>query len=236
MLLSFLALLVALVLVESFLPTFNQLAGKQIKADFFANGLSMAVLLGVALLVGLLAGSYPAFVLSALRPALVLKSASPRNARVAWIRQGLVVFQFAISVALIAGTLIVQDQLGFVLNRQLGFDKEQVLVVKRAHALGQQRDTFKEKLLQNPSIISAATSTTLPGKLFGRSTYRSLEAPPREFLWHARSTLMRTSSRVRINLASGRNFSRDFAMDSSAILLNETAAKSLAGKIRSANN
>jgi putative ABC transport system permease protein len=101
-----------------------------------------------------------------------------------------------------------------------------VLVVKRAQALGQQRDAFKQKLLQNPNIISAATSTTLPGKLFGRSTYRALEAPPENsYGMHEIYVDEDFIETLEINLASGRNFSREFVTDSSAILLNETAAK-----------
>ncbi len=226
LLLSFLALLIALVLVELFLPTFNQLAGKQIETSFFANAVSIATLLVVTLLVGLLAGSYPAFVLSAMRPALVLKSGSPTNPSGAWIRRGLVVFQFAISVALIAGTFIVHKQLGFVLNRSLGFDKEQVLVIKRASALGQQREAFKQKLLQNSSVANASTSTTLPGKLYGRSTYRALDAPAENsYAMHEMDVDENFLPTLAITLNTGRNFSREFATDTSAVILNEAAAK-----------
>ncbi len=226
LLLSFLALLAALVLVELFLPSFNQLAGKQIETSFFANVASIAILLSVTLLVGLLAGIYPAFVLSAMRPALVVKSGSPISPSGAWIRRGLVVFQFAISVALIAGTFIVHNQLGFVLNRSLGFDKEQVLVIKRASALGQQRETFKQKLLQNLGVINAAASTTLPGKLYGRSTYRALGAPAENS--HAMHEMYVDENflpTLSITLNAGRNFSREFATDTSAVILNEAAAK-----------
>lgn len=226
LLLSFLALLIALVLVELFLPTFNQLAGKQIETSFFANGKSLAALLGVTVLVGLLAGSYPALVLSAMRPVLVLKSSSSINKSGAWIRRGLVVFQFAVSVALIAGTLIVHNQLGFVLNRRLGFDKEQVLVIKRASALGQQREAFKQKLLQNSNVINAAASTTLPGKLYGRSTYRALGAPAENS--HAMHEMYVDENflpTLGIALNTGRNFSFEFATDTSAVILNEAAAK-----------
>jgi len=226
LLLSFLALLVALVLVELLLPIFNQLAGKQIETSFFANGTAIAILLGVTLLVGLLAGSYPAVVLSSMRPALVLKSASSVNKSGAWIRRGLVVFQFAISVALIAGTVIVHNQLGFILNRQLGFNKEQVLVIKRASALGQQRETFKQRSLQNPSVINAATSTTLPGKLYGRSTYRASGAPAENtYAMHEMYVDENFLPTLAITLSAGRNFSREFATDTSAVILNEAAAK-----------
>ncbi len=224
--LSFLALLAALVLVELFLPVFNQLTGKQIRTAFFATGASIAALLGVTLFVGFLAGSYPAFVLSALRPVLVLKGASPLSAGAAWIRKGLVVFQFAISVALIAGTLIVHEQLGFVLNRQLGFEKEQVLVIKRASALGRQREAFKQRLLQHPGVISAAMSNTLPGKLYGRSMYRAFGAPPENsYGMHEMYVDEDFLSTMNITLAAGRNFSREFATDSSALVLNEAAVK-----------
>jgi putative ABC transport system permease protein len=120
----------------------------------------------------------------------------------------------------------VHNQLRYVLNRQLGFDKEQVLVVNRAQALGEQREAFRQRLLQNPDIVSAATSATLPGKMFGRSTYRGLEAPSEEshgmHQIYVDEDFMAT---LGIDLVVGRNFSRDFATDSSAVLLNETAAQ-----------
>ncbi len=225
-LLSLLGLLAAIVLAELFLPVFNGLAGKQIQAAFFERPGSIVALLGLGIFVGLLAGSYPAFVLSALRPVLVLKSASPAGTSGAWIRRGLVVFQFAISVALIAGTLIVHNQLDFISSRRLGFDKEQVLVVKRASALGRQPETFKQRLLQNPGVINAATSTTLPGKLYGRSTYRAPGAPvENSYGMHEMYVDEDFLPTLAITLAAGRNFSRDFASDTSAVLLNEAAAK-----------
>ena len=169
-----LGLLAAIVLVELFLPIFNGLAGKQIQTAFFERPGSILTLLGIGIFVGLLAGSYPAFVLSALRPALVLKSASPTSTSGAWIRRGLVVFQFAMSFVLIAGTYAVYSQIDFMLHRNLGMNISQTLVVNGPRLTPWDStyydniNSFKAELLRYPAISHVTASGRLPGTRTGR--------------------------------------------------------------------
>ena len=129
---------------------------------------------------------------------------------------------------MIAATFIARHQLGFILSHQLGFDKEQVLVIKRASALGQQREAFKQRLLQIPGVTSASTSTTLPGKVYGRSTYLASGAPAEKAqAMHEMYVDEDFLPTLAITLAAGRNFSREFATDTSAVILNEAAARLL---------
>ena len=225
MILTVTAQAIAVVMVELLLPSFNALTGKQIDTAFFSGTFWPIVLLGVPLLIGLLAGAYPAIVLSSLRPIAVLKGGPLPAGRSSTVRSGLVVFQFAVSVALITGTLVVQRQLEFLTNRKLGFDKEQVLIIARAQALGRQREVFKRELLSNPGVLGAAASTTLPGKLFGRSTYRdaqTVSATSRTL--HEMAADADFIPTLGMKLVEGRNFSSSIVSDSSAVILNQAAA------------
>jgi len=226
MVLSVLSAVIAAVLVELIIPAFNTLSGKQIESVFFRDGFWLLGIVGIALSVGFLAGIYPAIVLSSLRPVDMLKGGNSTGGRASVVRSGLVIFQFAVSVALIIGTLVVQRQLEFLSNQKLGFDKEQVLVISRAQSLDRRLEVFKQELAGDPGILNVAASTTLPGRLFGRSTYRDIHVSSGES-----STLHEMEAdhdfvpTLGLKLAAGRNFSRNIASDSSAVILNQAAAK-----------
>ncbi|HEY4613405.1 MAG TPA: ABC transporter permease [Bacteroidota bacterium] len=222
---SMLALFIALAAVELVIPEFNALAGKQIKTNFFGNGMWLFGFFGIALVVGALAGTYPAVFLSSLRPVFVLKGGLSSGKRASSIRSGLVVFQFAVSIALITGTLVVRNQLGFISGQKLGFKKEQVLVIKHASSLGQQREVFKQELLKSPTIMSASASTTVPGKLFGRSTYKDARAPSEaSHVMHEMEVDAEFVPALGMKLVAGRNFSSSIASDSAAVIVNQAAA------------
>jgi putative ABC transport system permease protein len=178
MLLSIFAMLLSIVLIETALPVFNTISGKQIEAGFFSNGVWLLILFPTSILIGITAGSYSAFLLSSLKPVDALKGDLLPSYRISWVRQSLVVFQFTISIALITCTLIVHNQLGYIHTRGLGFEKEHVLVIKRAQSLGQKYDAFRQLLLEKPEITNVAASFSLPGQLFGRSIFRDADAPP----------------------------------------------------------
>lgn len=223
---SILALLIALAAVELVLPEFNMLAGTQIETNFLGNGLWLFGFFGMALLVGALAGTYPAAVLSSLSPVVVVKRELSFGKRASSVRSGLVVFQFAVSIALIAGTLVVRNQLEFISSRNLGFEKEQVLTIKRASSLGQQREAFRQELLNNPSLVSGSASSTIPGKLFGRSTYKDAAAPPEaSHGMHEMEVDAEFIQTFGMKIIAGRNFARSIASDSTAVILNQAAAR-----------
>ncbi|MGH7494331.1 MAG: ABC transporter permease [bacterium] len=227
-LMSGMASLLALVLVELCVPSFNRLTGKHIDAEFFGNVPLVLILAGLALLVGVLAGSYPAFLMSAFRPVAALKGKLSASKSAFGIRGGLVVFQFVISISLIVGTLVVQQQLQYLQDKNLGFAKEQVLVLRKAYALIGKYETFKQELLQNPSVLSAAISHTIPGELFGLNGYRFENDPPEKSysmnVLYADYDFVKTMG---MEVIAGRDFSREFATDTSAVLLNEAAVRLL---------
>jgi putative ABC transport system permease protein len=224
-LLSLFSTFLALALVFIVLPSFNTLAGKQLVLEFTPT--LIFSLLGGTLLVGFLAGSYPAFALSSFNPVSVLKGKFTGQSKGAWLRNGLVVFQFFISIVLIVGTLVVGEQMQFMQNKSLGYNKEQVLVVERAFALNNQLQTFIEEVRRLPEVESAASSFAMLGRqgdFFGA-----------QFIPEGSSEILTTKSlgiddyfaeTVGFEFVQGKGYSKE-TNDSLSIILNETAVKTL---------
>jgi len=227
MLLSVIALGVALVLAAVLLPVFNSLSGKALQIDYL-DGFMLSGVIGLAVLVGLLAGSYPAFFLASFSIVNVLKGRGLVGMKSSGLRSGLVVFQFVISIALMIGTAMVYRQVDFIQNKRLGFDKEHVIVLERFNALGPQQQAFKQQIQQHPNVVAVAAANTLPGRSFGDTSFIPEGAPPEEILslrlLYTDFDLLET---LNLELVDGRFFSRDFATDSAAVVLNEAAVKEL---------
>ncbi|MEJ2618488.1 MAG: FtsX-like permease family protein, partial [Ignavibacteriaceae bacterium] len=224
-LLAFFAVLIAIVLVEIFLPPFSRLAGKNLHTHYFNNPIASPALIITILIVGFLAGSYPAFFLSRFQPVNVLKG-KLNDAKSGWLRSGLVVFQFAITIILFVCTFIVYNQMQFVQNKRLGFDKEHVLVIQRAWALENHSEAFKDELLQNSNIVSASNTDNLPGKLFGSTVFKPEDAPQsQQYPLSIMSTDYDFAKTLGLKLLEGRYFSRESTTDTTAIILNEEAVK-----------
>jgi putative ABC transport system permease protein len=167
-LLSVGAAVIALLLTQAALPVFAAILGKTLAVGLWANPWLWAGVAGVVLVAGVGAGSYPAFVLSRFQPALVLKDAtSSGRSRGAWLRKGLVVFQFAVSVALIAATAVAYSQLEYLRTARLGFDQEQLVAIDAEGSY----ETLKQKLAQRPEVRSVSSASVTPGMGDGR-TYR----------------------------------------------------------------
>lgn len=228
-LLSLLATVLAVLFANLLLPYFNNLAGKQLVFHFTPLVLSGTVLF--ALLVGFLAGSYPAFVLSSFNPVVVMKGNFTSNTKGTWLRNGLVVFQFWISIILIVGTLVVSEQMSFMQNKSLGYNKEQILVVERVFGLQDSTrtkvQTFFDELRRMPEVESAGGSFSMLGRredFFGS-----------QFLPEGSSEVLTTKSTgiddyfsetVGFEFAEGRGYSKE-TNDSLSIILNEAAVKAL---------
>jgi putative ABC transport system permease protein len=229
-LLSAIAMVISIGVIELVLPYFNQFAGKELALGNFAALQLIPGLILFTVLIGLLAGSYPSFILSAFRPVKVLKGEWRSGMRGGWLRSTLVVVQFAISIVLIVGTIVVRQQLSYVQNKELGFDKEQVLVVDNAWLLrGEQWRSFKTALRNTSGIVSASYANTLPGKNIGDSAFLPEGGDPSRpvLLWHI-WTDFEFIPTLDIALKDGRNFSSEFRTDSThAVLINETAARLL---------
>lgn len=228
---SLAALLLAVILVLALVPVFNNLSGKTVGFGSLFTPVTLLVLLGLTLAVALLAGSYPAFFLSSFQPVSVLKGKFDSSRKGVVLRSGLVVFQFAISITLIVSTLVVYNQLNYVRHKSLGFDKEQVLVVKRAGVLDKQFDAFKSALRGNTGIVNVGGATSLPGGLFGQTAYRPEGA--RSDQTYVMSPMFADydwAETMGLQMAAGRDFSRDFPTDTAAFVINEAAARVLGWK------
>jgi putative ABC transport system permease protein len=236
MLYSFISTLIALAIVVLSLKLFNEIAGKTLNfGSLFTNYLWLLVL-GLTILTGLLAGSYPAFYLTSFQPVAVLKGIKLFKSGLGnlFIRNGLVVFQFTISTALIICTIIVFKQLQFTQNKDLGLNKENVVVIANSNRLGNNKETFRQELTKLPGVLNAAVSSSIPSKVNFEDTYVPEPASVNE---HVVKEIGIPSFVVdddfiptlRIQVLKGRNFSRDFS-DSASVVLNETAANQIGWK------
>jgi putative ABC transport system permease protein len=226
---SFMAILLALALAVLLRPFFNRLAGINSEITIRGNPWLLPILLALLLLSGLVAGAYPAFYLSSFRPAQVLKNQLGGVKGKSFLRSLLVVFQFTLSIALIIGTLAINRQLHFMQNKRLGFDKEQVLVVKKTDDLGKQVKAFEQELLADPAVVAVSNSANLMGdRQFGDNVYRvpGADGTAQHIVW----TLFADAGFVRtfgIEMAAGRFFEKDRRSDLQGVVLNETAVRTL---------
>ncbi len=225
------AVILAVGMVELVLPLFNEIADKQLNLDLFTNPLSIPALIGFAIVVGVIAGCYPAFYLSSFRPIDVLKPETKKGGRKALVRNGLVVFQFAISIALFIGTLVIYDQLNYVQTRNLGFEKEESVVIYRTDDLGGRIQSFEDKLRQNTDVLSVTNSTAIPGNQYSDSGFW-LEGTGAQQLVDLRT--MRSdydfADTYRMQMADGRFFSREHPSDTGAVVVNQQVEKAFGVK------
>ena len=223
-LLSGFAVIIAVVLSEMLLPLFNTITGRHLETAYLSNFEAIPAVIFSILIIGFLAGSYPAFFLSSFKPAAVLGS-KVSIFKNSWLRSGLVVFQFAISIILIIGTLIVYLQMRYIQNIKLGFDKDHILVIQRAWALENQAKTFKDELVKNTSIVSASNSDNMPGQLFSQNLYRTEGADTKQHIVAVMAADYDYARTMGIEISQGRYFSRDYPSDTMSVVINETAAK-----------
>ena len=233
--LSMIAFLLAICLAYLFLPVFNTLAQQDLSLPLGDSAFYL-VLLGAIILVGVMAGLYPAFFLSGFKPVSVLKGKVTIGSQSGFIRNGLVVFQFVISIFLIVATITVQRQLSFVQNKRLGFNKEQVVVVHEAQHLGNQVEAFRDEVLQNSFIPTGTISSYLPvdGTRRNFNTFWPEGAVPTGQNINDMSSLQMWAvdhayiNTLGIRLKAGRNFAPGNSADSThSVILNEAAVAAL---------
>ncbi|MEP6950767.1 MAG: ABC transporter permease [Ginsengibacter sp.] len=232
-LISFVSMIFAVLIAWMLLPYFNQLTGKSILATKLFQPKMLLSLLMLMLAVGLLAGSYPAFFLSAFQPIDVLKGKLAAGFKRSWLRNGLVIFQFFISIILIIGTVVIYNQLNYIRAKDIGFNRNQVLVINNTDALGDQAKTFRNELLQISGVQKATMTGYLPTD-YDRSNDAFFTSPaldPKSAIamqvWEVDENYIPT---LDMKLLEGRNFSLQFLTDSTGIIINEAAAKFLATK------
>jgi len=227
--LALIAMLIAMLIVNILLPDFNTLADKTLYFSFSGNPLIVAEILLVTLIIGFMSGSYPAFYLSSFLPVRVLKGATSKSGKKGGVlRKILVVIQFFIAIFMIIGTIVIYGQLHFLKNKDLGFDKENVVVMEIQDSTFRSKvQTFKEELLLNTDIISATNSTGVPGRIEWIQVMRIEQEGAMED--HA-TILAQTDydyiETMEMEIIAGRNFDKKMGTDAlEAVIINETAAK-----------
>ena len=226
--LSVIALVIALAVVHLLLPPFNTVSGKTLAMDYQSIWL-VPTLVAIALLTGIVAGGYPAFILSSFRPVAVLTGALKAGASQSLLRKILITFQFIVSIIMIAGTAVVLDQLAYMQNKNLGFDKENVVIVRLPDAEAIKGYTaFKNAILQYPEILNASTSSSVPGgqpslNLVTPEGVPEDQSPVYQVIWSDYDFI----ETLGVEMAAGRTFSREFGSDSTACLINMATVRSL---------
>ena len=227
LLFAVISFVVACGIVELLLPAFSQFTGKQLVLDLVKLDWLPMALLAMALLVGLISGSYPAFFLSRLRPAFILKGSATSSS--SWFRQGLVVTQFALSIVMIVATVVVYNQMNYIRTKRLGFNQEQLLVVDiNSGAARSNFQAIKTEMGRSPAVRGVSVSSRVPGdwKNIVEVGVVPEDAPETDI--HTLNFIGIDEDFMKVfevELADGRNFSPEFPTDTSAILLNETAAR-----------
>ena len=227
-LLSFIGLLFALVAVQFLLPFFNEITGKSIRLDFTDPVFIISISV-ITLICGLLAGCYPAFFLSSFKPVAVLKGDTSASLSGSGFRKVLVVVQFATSIILITGSIIIYKQISFISNKNLGFEKENVVVINRNDNLGKNYAAFKNDLLQLPSVKNIG---------FGGSNIFTVPITTTDPVWQGKPVNSSVSFKVfrcdegfiptmNIELLAGRNFSGVNNHDSANYIINKKAMEAM---------
>ena len=221
-LITLFATLMAVLLAWGMLPLFNQLSGKSLTITSNTFVWLLPGIIGITLVVGIFAGTYPAFFLSAFRPVEVLKGKVSAGFKSGMLRSFLVVFQFAISIFLIIGTLIIYYQLNYIQKKDLGFNRKQVLLVKHMNALDKGANVFKQEIGRLPGVVSTTLSSFLPtGERRWTNYVSANNSIYQTQFWPVDEDYLRTMG---MDLEKGRDFNVQLSSDSSAMIINQTAA------------
>jgi len=230
LLFSILSFVIGIIIAIVLLPYFNSLSAKSLIIPW--NDWWLIPLIFVAaLIVGILAGLYPSFYLSSFKPIDVLKGQATRGNKNSLLRNGLVVFQFAISVILIIGTLVIYNQTKYILNKKIGFDKDQVLLIEGTNTLEEKAEIFKKELQKLSQVKSVSIGDYLPvtgtkrdGNPFWKKGKTKEDAEVGGQKWRVDYDYIQTMG---IEIVEGRNFSKEMASDSAAVIINKAMANSL---------
>lgn len=222
------ATFLAVILVFALLPSFNQLTGKEISVGLLQSLSGMALLAGLIIFTGVASGFYPGFVLASFNPVDVLKGTLNPGSVSKKLRRLLVVFQFTVSIVIIIGSIIVYRQLNFLTNKDIGFNKNNLIIIRRADSFFRQRESFREQLLNMPGIENVGFSRAVPGGVFNNNGFLKDEDPEKNtYLLNQTQVSYDFPQALGVQLVEGRFFSKEFGTDSTAILINEAAVKSL---------
>ncbi|MBL7697438.1 MAG: ABC transporter permease [Chitinophagaceae bacterium] len=228
------AMVIAIVAAWQILPLFNTLSAKSLSVSLLFSGKMLATIIILPFIVSLLAGSYPSLFLSSFNPVMVLKGKSGTGSSKSKLRNGLVIFQFATSIVLIIATITVYRQLDYIQTRKIGFNKDQVLVIDGTGVLGNSVQSFKNEIAKLPGVLSGTYAGFLPvagsarnDNTFSKEAVLTTSNTLNIQSWSVDEDYIPT---LGMEIKEGRNFSKSFGTDSSAIIINETAASLLGYK------
>ncbi|WP_142684747.1 ABC transporter permease [Chitinophaga polysaccharea] len=221
------AAVTAAIAVYLLMPAFNNFTGKHITFTLPVTGKYLLLLLGVIVVTGLLAGSYPAFVLSRFLPVKVLKGDLSSGGGASLLRKNLVVLQFVLSFIFIVGSVVIYNQMQYIYHRNLGMDKENVMYIALDEGFAANQDAIEQSLAQLPQVKSFTYNNFLPLSIGGTSADLSWEGKPDKLVVNTAPQLVGYDyvSTMGMAMKEGRDFSRGFASDSGAYIINETAAR-----------
>jgi putative ABC transport system permease protein len=233
LLLTFISMFISVALTYLVVPWLNGFTEKRIVFGLFTNPLIAPMLLSLVLLVGVLAGFYPALVLSGFQPVKVLKGAGMNDSKpgkIPWLRHGLVVVQFSLSVMLIISAIVVIRQVNYLHNKDLGINKEQIMFFPmRGDKMIENYETFKNELLRSPNVSSVSIGYGFPGDIVAGDNI--IVSKDGKRVWKPAKQILVDHDYIKtlgIQLASGRDFSKDMKTDKdAAFIINETAVKEL---------
>lgn len=226
MIYSFSSVLLALIIIGLVIHPFNELTGKNLSIYLFTQPMIILALFGFALIVGVIAGSYPAFYLTAFNPVDVLKGKVGTGMRHSSLRNSLVVFQFIISIALIVGSTVIYHQLKYMQAKDIGFNKENIVVLNNAWSLRNNEEAFKNDLSLQREFKNVSISSGLPPLITDSNIFRK-GGSEQDIILHIATVDYDHLNTMGYELSGGRFFSRDFISDSAAIILNEAAYKKM---------
>jgi ABC-type antimicrobial peptide transport system permease subunit len=221
------SLLLAIMLVELFLPQFNEITGKNLTLQFSLQ--LILILSAITLLTGLLAGSYPAIYLSGFNPVDVLKGRLLASAGEVWVRKGLVTFQFFLSVVLMVAVVVVYKQIEYVQTKNLGYEKDQILTFPKEGKVAENLEAFLAEVKNIPGVVNASSleHSMVKGENATYDLQWEGKNPEEMIRFEKVSASYDIIETLGIEMAAGRAFSRNFGSDQSRIILNESAIKAM---------
>jgi len=227
MLITFFAMLITVVSIQLLLPFFNDLTDKTLNLNF-ASATTIPILLLMVIAVGLVSGGYSAVSLASFKILSVLKGSLFSGKNKTWFRNVLVLFQFSVSILIIVCTIIAYNQMNYIQNKKLGFNKEQLLIIDRASTMGDNIGSFKDELLKNPAIQYASTTYHIPGTVASGQSFKTKDSLPGELIdLRLLCGDFDYLDAMGIKLSAGRYFSEESQSESNCVVVNAAAVKRL---------